>query len=547
MLILLLAGVLHAWSLAWPAFVSERWAGDALWGLQLVTQAIFFGFLWFQLQDVKTEQKGFRSGFQGSLYVLLFAMAWLVATIWWLYISMHFVGGLPSVLAAAAVLALAAFLASYYVLTLALWRKVSLALGDFSALSTYRMILLSLALAAAWTLAEVLRGWVFTGFPWGAVGYAHVSGPFSVWAPWVGVYGIGALSSWVAALLGLAAFLIMRSKPAASLNRTFSPARWQRVLIPLAMAMAMVVIGLSALTPRFVFTQDKPSFEVALLQANIGQAQKFDPAIGVPQALDWYGQHLQSEQAPLIITPETAIPMFAHDLPTGYLEAIETRLRAKSQIALVGIPSGSGNIFSNSAILLGSSEQAGPWRYDKHHLVPFGEFIPPLFGWFVRAMGIPLADFQAGDAVQEPVRFAGNDLGVNICYEDLFGEELARAFVSQDYPAPSVMVNMSNIAWFGPTTALPQHLAISRMRALEFERPMLRATNTGATAHIDHRGEVQALLDYETQGVLQAQVAGRTGLTPYAFWAGHWGLWPLLLFSLFTLALPLAIRGRGAT
>ena len=121
---------------------------------------------------------------------------------------------------------------------------------------------------------------------------------------------------------------------------------------------------------------------------------------------------------------------------------------------------------------------------------------------------------------------AGQRIGPNICYEDLFGEELARRF-ADSATAPTVLANISNIGWFGDTVAIPQHLAISRLRTLELQRPMLRATNTGATAAIDHRGTVAALLPSHTQGVLQAWVQGREGLTPFAWWAARWGLWPL--------------------
>ena len=141
-------------------------------------------------------------------------------------------------------------------------------------------------------------------------------------------------------------------------------------------------------------------------------------------------------------------------------------------------------------------------------------------------MNIPLGDFRAGSTDQQSVAWQGQRLALNICYEDLFGEELAQRFKNRE-TAPTALVNVSNIAWFGDTLAVDQHLNISRMRALELGRPMLRATNTGATAIIDHQGRVTAQLPRFTRGSLVGQYEGRAGLTPYVRWVSAWGLWPL--------------------
>jgi apolipoprotein N-acyltransferase len=196
---------------------------------------------------------------------------------------------------------------------------------------------------------------------------------------------------------------------------------------------------------------------------------------------------------------------------------------------MVGIPLGDeAQGYTNSVLGMSAATQAEPYRYDKHHLVPFGEFIPPLFRWFTDLMRIPLGDFNRGALVQPTFDWRGERFAPHICYEDLFGEELAALFVQPGRPAPTVLVNLSNIGWFGNTLAIDQHLAIARMRALEFERPMVRATNTGATAIIDHRGVVTHQLARHERGVLVGQVEGRDGApTPYAHWAGRWGLWPL--------------------
>jgi apolipoprotein N-acyltransferase len=166
--------------------------------------------------------------------------------------------------------------------------------------------------------------------------------------------------------------------------------------------------------------------------------------------------------------------------------------------------------------------------------VPFGEFIPTGFRWFTELMNIPLGDFNRGRLRAPSFVVHGQRVAPNICYEDLFGEELAARFASAA-EAPTILANLSNIGWFGETIAVAQHLEISRMRSLELQRPMVRATNTGWTAVIDHRGRVATSLPPFTTGTLDAAVEGRSGLTPFATWAGTLGLWPLFALGVATL------------
>jgi apolipoprotein N-acyltransferase len=234
---------------------------------------------------------------------------------------------------------------------------------------------------------------------------------------------------------------------------------------------------------------------------------------------------LRDTRAQLVVAPETALPLLPVQMPEGYLEALRDSFATGPRAALIGIPMGSlEEGYTNS--VMGFRPGGGGYRYHKHHLVPFGEFIPPLFKWFTRMMDIPLGDFNRGEVGQPSFDWAGQRLAPNICYEDLFGEELAARFVDPAR-APTIFVNLSNIAWFGNTVAIDQHLQISRMRALEFDRPMIRATNTGATAVINRYGEVTNALPRHTRGVLVAEVEGGTGLTPFARWASRFGLLPL--------------------
>jgi apolipoprotein N-acyltransferase len=274
---------------------------------------------------------------------------------------------------------------------------------------------------------------------------------------------------------------------------------------------------------------------LALLQGNIPQDEKFEQGTGVPMALQWYAEQLKASTAALTIAPETALPLLPSDLPAGYLPALQQRVEAGSQAALIGIPLGHmAEGYTNSVIALAPAAgraSSQPYQYDKHHLVPFGEFIPPAFRWFTQLMDIPLGDFNRGAVGQPSFAWQGQRLAPNICYEDLFGEELGARF-ADPATAPTVFVNISNLAWFGDGAAMSQHMNISRLRALEFARPMVRATNTGATVVIDHGGQVTASLPRSTRGVLRTEVEGRNGVTFYAGWVSHLGLWPLWLLAL---------------
>jgi apolipoprotein N-acyltransferase len=200
------------------------------------------------------------------------------------------------------------------------------------------------------------------------------------------------------------------------------------------------------------------------------------------------------------------------------------------------VPLGSIETGYTNSVRAFADGPADQYRYDKHHLVPFGEFIPTGFRWFVHMMNIPLGDFDRGALPQPPLVWHGQRIAPNICYEDLFGEEIGAGF-GRDAEAPTVLLNVSNIAWFGDSVAIDQHLAISRLRAMEFERPMLRATNTGTTALIDHAGRVVQALPRLTAGVLDVTAQGRSGRTPYAVWVSQWGLWPLVALCLALTAL----------
>ena len=397
-----LAGLAQAASIAAP------WDGRPQWWLQLLSLAAL---VWL-LDALRPAGGGTRESPRpwraAGLLGWVFATAWLCGTFWWLFISMHTYGGLAAPLAALAVFALAAALSLYYVAACALY----VAFAPSNPLRSAAFF------AALWTLAELLRGSWFTGFPWGAGGYAHVDGPLAVYAPWIGVYGIGAVAAAIATLVPLA----------------LRHARGRAFALPVGLALVLFCVpALFALArglPADDAARSRGSIAVELLQGNIPQDEKFIPGGGIATALQWYGEKLRDADAPLVITPETALPLLPSQLPAGYLDAIAARYRSGRQAAIVGLPMGDGRSYSNAVLGFRPGEPA-PYRYEKHHLVPFGEFIPGLFRWFTDMLNIPLGDFRSGGLAQPPFLWLGQRIAPNICYEDLVGDEIGANFRSE--------------------------------------------------------------------------------------------------------------------
>ncbi len=517
--IVFIAACAHAASVAWP-FDSIFHQGAPLWWLQTLALAALVGAL-----NRSTHIR------QAAVRGLGFSTVWLTGTFWWLFGSMHTYGGLHAVLSAMAVVGLAMALATYYAAACALyWRLAQRQPRGATVL-----------FAALWLMAEMARGTWLTGFGWGAVGYAHLDAPLAGYAPWVGAYGMTAMAAGLAAALAM--LLSCHATVPATAAHT-GPRRGHAWRVGLAMA---GVLALGMVLPQVVPASSRATgaMSVALLQGNIAQDEKFEQGSGVPQALQWYRAQLLASTSALVVAPETAIPLLPEQLPDGYWQGLQQHFQAGQQAALIGIPLGNYSLgYTNSVVALAPQLDAG-WHYDKHHLVPFGEFIPPLFKWFTEMMHIPLGDFNRGAVGQASLPWRGQRLAPNICYEDLFGEELGARFIDPD-TAPTVLVNVGNIGWFGNTVAIDQHLLISRMRTLEFERPMLRATNTGATVIIDHTGAVRAELPRHTRGVLVGEVQGRTGTTPFAWWVARFGLWPLWLLAIAIVFVAARARSVGA-
>jgi apolipoprotein N-acyltransferase len=356
---------------------------------------------------------------------------------------------------------------------------------------------------------------MFTGVPWLAVGYSQVDSPLAGRAPIAGVYGVSFATALSAGFLYVAITGTARVRLAGAFVLVFA-------------------FGLGQLLRQVDWTSAQGSpIRVALLQGNISQDLKFQ-AGRYAATLAIYKRLIESSDARLVVLPETAIPRFLDAVDPGYLRDIARAAAARGADVIVGVPirDADGRYF-NSVVSLGASPSQ---RYDKAHLVPFGEFVPYGFHWIVKTVAIPMSDFSLGKENPKPLALAGQRVAPNICWEDAFGEEIIRQL-----PEATLLVNVSNVAWFGDSLAPSQHLQISRMRAIETGRTMLRATNTGMTAIIDPHGKVLAQLPQFTEGTLTGEAQGFTGATPYVRWSNV----PIVAICLALIA-ALAFRGRRA-
>jgi apolipoprotein N-acyltransferase len=405
---------------------------------------------------------------------------------------------------------------------------------------------LAVAAPALWTLAEWTRGWIFTGFPWLAVGYSQVPwSPLSGYAPVLGVYGV---SLATAATAGLVAAIWWRARDegggrwAVGNNETRegSPSSLKSFSSLILHPSSLILVALWATgfgLKQIAWTEPVGEpVTVSLVQGNVSQDMKWR-AEQLRATLEAYLELVSTAAGRLIVLPETALPLFLDQVPPDYLEALAARARGNRGGLLVGVPERlPGGDYYNSVVALGESPAQ---TYRKSHLVPFGEFIPlrPVLGWLVGVLAIPLQDFARGSPDQRPLEIAGQRVAVDICYEDAFGEEIIRQL-----PAATLLVNVSNVAWFGRSIAPRQHLQISQMRALETGRYMLRATNTGMTAVIAPDGRVEASAPEFTRSVLTREVRGFTGSTPFVALGNYGAL--ALCAALVGVALAAGARSK---
>jgi apolipoprotein N-acyltransferase len=443
---------------------------------------------------------------------LAFGLGYFLTGVSWIYVSLHDFGGMSMPLAAFATLFFCTYLSLF----------PAAAAGLTKAIPANPGVRLGVVFPAAWTAMEWARGWVFTGFPWLAVGYSQApASPLVGYAPIVGAFG---LSLIVAACAGLLAWWA----PWARLR----PQGWRMMLHP-AVGLLVAVAGVGAGLQRVAWTVPAGErISVTLVQGNIKQDIKWRPEF-VRESLDTYLKYTLASQSRLIVLPETALPLFNVDVPRDYLDLLARHARANDGDIVLGVPelvAGEPPRFYNSVMSYGTSPSQ---TYRKVHLVPFGDYFPRwgFISWIMNALDIPMSDFSRGEAYQQPMTVAGQEVAVNICYEDVFGEEIIRQL-----PKATLLANFTNDAWWGDSFASAQHTQMSQMRSLETGRYMLRATNTGLTAIIDERGRIRASAPQFVATVLHGTAQGFNGSTPYV----RWGNLPFLALAAAGLAGPWA-------
>ncbi|HEX5337875.1 MAG TPA: apolipoprotein N-acyltransferase [Gallionella sp.] len=449
------------------------------------------------------------------------------AGIGWIYVALHDYGDMPLLLALPATLLFAAFLALFPALA-------GYVQARFAAATRLRMLL---AMPAAWVLIEWLRGMIFTGFPWLTLGYAHSDSPLAGYAPLLGVYGVSLAAALSAGLLAWSYSVVGAGPARDRANRGQGP------LLPLGIVGIIWIAGALLRTVAWTQPQGEP-LSVALVQGNIAQDIKFN-ADTLSDTLDTYRRLALSSDARLTVLPETALPMLRQEVPELLTEQLREHARQNRGDILIGAFERDHRSYYNSVFTQGTATEQ---YYRKQHLVPFGEFIPlrPVLGWIINeVLNIPMGDLARGDAVQPPLEVAGQRVAANICYEDVFGEEIIRAL-----PQATLLVNVTNDAWYGHSHAAAQHNQISQLRALESGRMMLRATNTGVTSIIGADGKVLQQLPQHRQAVLRGTAQGYQGATPYVRWgnAAVLLLVAMMLFAAWRMrrqTIPSPLAGEG--
>jgi apolipoprotein N-acyltransferase len=375
-----------------------------------------------------------------------------------------------------------------------------------------------LAFPAAWVLGEWVRGWLFTGFPWLAIGYSQIDSPLGGYAPLAGVYGV---SLTVALSAGLLWGLV----------------RWQgRPRYGAVAGLALVWLG-GALLGRVEWTlPDGQPFRASVVQANIPQSMKWDEETRIPSLRTYVELTRESFDSDVIVWPETAVPDFLHRVRDVFIAPLGEEAREAGAELVIGIPvlDLTDQAYYNGLVSIGSGEDL----YTKRHLVPFGEFMPfkDWLGPLARAFEVPMSDFSSGADGRPLLRVGPHQVGASICYEDAFPAEVAEAL-----PEAAYLINVSNDAWFGDSLAPHQHLEIARMRARETGRWLLRSTNTGISAILDHRGDITGIVPAFERGVFAAEVQPRSGATPFV----TLGNWLAIGAAALMLALALLARRRA--
>lgn len=477
------AGTDVAMPLALGALTTLAFAPFNVFFLNLLTLAALY-----ELWSRATPRQALLRGW-------LFGLGHFGTGIYWIFISVHVYGGAPAWLALLLIAVLVAYMAVYPALVgfvSARWMGGGPALRGL------------LVWPALWTLSELLRAWVFTGFPWLSTGYAWVGTPLRVAGPVVGVFGMSWLVAFAAGLL----WLLLRGP------------HWSRRLGALGtgIVLAAVILALPGPLQWTHVAREKP-VSATLIQGNIPQDEKWDPLNLEPTMARYRRMTLESERSRLLIWPEAAIPALYDQVKALYFDDLDRILELRGQTLLTGMlvrDQATGDIY-NGMVALGVDQGT----YLKRHLVPFGEYfpVPEFIKPAMELLNLPHENISAGSDGQAPLMVAGIPVGVFICFEAVFSSVALDAV-----PEAQLLVNISNDAWFGDSIAAAQHLQITRMRALESGRPILRATNTGISAAIGPDGSLYGITPMFVTDRLRVTAVPRAGATPFVRY-GNLPLW----------------------
>ena len=427
--------------------------------------------------------------------VFLFNVGLFLFGVSWLFISIHYHGYVPVPFAVLATIAFCILLAALSTAPFLLWHAIQ-----------RKKLASLLGFPSIWVLGEWFRSWFATGFPWLFAGYSHQSTWLGGWAPLGGVFWLSFITCFIASVISQ----IYRG----CLTRYIA-------LLCACMAVSSFFIGLLLLQIDWT-NPTKSNLQVALIQPNISQNQKWSPENRqrILSILERLTMNHWDKDA--IIWPEAAVPDIRQNI-SSFISKLENMSMLSGNTLITGIPTfnSTNKSYHNSVISLGSNSG----QYDKTKLVPFGEYVPG--GNFLRGIikffNLPMSNFSPGLGDQKPLEISGHGLATAICYEVVYPD-----FVAKKSRNASMLLTVSNDAWFGDSLALPQHLQMAQMRALENSKPMLRATNNGLTAFIDHRGSLtSALLPFE-EGELTGNIQPRVGQTPFSIW----GSWPCIILCL---------------
>lgn len=424
----------------------------------------------------------------------------------WVHVSIDTFGGMPKIASVTLMSLLVAYLALYPALFGALLNRF------FPKTTTQRLVI---AAPIIWLITDWLRGWVMTGFPWLWLGYSQIDSPLNAYAPVSGVEAITLMLWLIAGSLALVA--ITR--------------KWAYLAIPTAVF--LVAFALNQVSWVKPDPSTKTSF--ALIQGNIDQKMKWVPSHRWPTLMKYTDISRDNWGTDIIIWPEAAIPALESDLP-AFLHNLDTAAKANNSALITGVLSQDNmGRFYNNVLTLGQNG-LGPYdydtakRYSKHHLLPFGEFVP--FGDLLRPIApffnLPMSSFERGNFIQPNLIANGRHLVAALCYEIIFSEQVRQNVT----PDTDFILTLSNDAWFGNSIGPLQHMEIARMRALELGKPLIRATNNGVTAVTDYKGRITKQVPQFQTEVLKAEVTSTSGNTPYRT-LGSWLLYLWCASGLF--------------